>query len=283
VGTAKAFAEFVSLPGAFHFIDPLPAAFENVTYRGVLSALMAWSLWMVVRGRSDPHSSLLIAAMAGVLLSVPFIPPVDSDRLRVYAATVPLTAALVAVGASLMAARFSHGDRPKDLSRPNATLAGIGAAALLLLSGIGALVPWTPTAFPDEAKAACPEGLAKAVVRLDRGSTMQVFPDSEAKHTRIPVVNATDFQRQLDFQSSAAPSYLHTAQILSSQRFPAIMAYGPDLATGKRVWLTAGYRPELSQGGVARACGGFTLDSLVTERQLFTATAVQLHTPGPAR
>lgn len=280
---ATAYGNFLGLPGPFHFIDPMPPGAENIAYRAILSAFSLWAMWMICRRRSDPHASLLLAALAGILLSVPFIPPVDSDRLRIYAATVPLTAALVAVGAALIGARLSGDGGPKDLSRPNMIAPGVGAAALLLLSGAGALAPWRPTAVPDEAKAPCSEGLEKVLVRLDRGSSIQVFPDAEGKYTRVPVVSATDFQRQLDFQKGAAPSYVHMAEILSSQEFPAVMAYGPNLETGKPVWLIAPYTPDLSLGGVASACGAFARDSLVTDRGVFTATAVQLYTPRQAR
>ena len=168
LSTVKAYGNFLGLPGPFHFIDPMPPGVENIAYRAILSASALGAMWMMWRRRSDPHASLLLAALTGILLSVPFIPPSDSDRLRVYAATVPLTAALVAVGAGLVAARRLGHTAPRSVSVLGLA-AGTGAAALLLLSGVGALAPWEPTRVPDQARGPCSAGLEKALVRLDRG------------------------------------------------------------------------------------------------------------------
>ncbi len=43
------------------------------------------------------ESRLLITLVAGILVSVPFIPPIDADGLRVYAATIPINVVLIGV------------------------------------------------------------------------------------------------------------------------------------------------------------------------------------------
>ncbi len=40
----------------------------------------------------------MLAATVGVLLSVPFVPPIDSNAMRAYAATIAFTAMLSALG-----------------------------------------------------------------------------------------------------------------------------------------------------------------------------------------
>ncbi|HWU40616.1 MAG TPA: hypothetical protein VN203_23465, partial [Candidatus Acidoferrum sp.] len=54
-------------------------------------------LW---RNHRRPLPLLIIAAWAGILFSVPFVPPWDADNMRAYAATIPFVVALPIMGLS---------------------------------------------------------------------------------------------------------------------------------------------------------------------------------------
>lgn len=64
--------------------------------RGIVTALAVVGVVLAVRHRKEPLASLLLAVLIGTLLSVPFL---GDGGSRVFAATHPFSAALVALGA----------------------------------------------------------------------------------------------------------------------------------------------------------------------------------------
>ena len=65
-----------------------------------LHGLLAAGLVVLWRNHRRPLPRLIIAAWAGILLSVPFVPPWDADNMRAYAATTPFVIALPIMGLS---------------------------------------------------------------------------------------------------------------------------------------------------------------------------------------
>ena len=63
-----------------------------------LHGLLAAGLIVVYRNHRRSLPLLIIAAWAGMLLSVPFVPPWDADNMRAYAATIPWIVALPMMG-----------------------------------------------------------------------------------------------------------------------------------------------------------------------------------------
>jgi hypothetical protein len=67
-----------------------------------LTGIYAW-----LQDRNDPIKSLIIAAFFGVFISVPFLPPTDAYRMRPYAASIIVLAALPALGLSFLLKRIN--------------------------------------------------------------------------------------------------------------------------------------------------------------------------------
>jgi hypothetical protein len=65
-----------------------------------LNALLIVGAVVLWRNRQRPVALLLIAAWAGMLLSVPFVPPWDADNMRAYAATLPFIIGVAAMALS---------------------------------------------------------------------------------------------------------------------------------------------------------------------------------------
>jgi len=71
----------------------------------VLTGLAAVGVFPVMRNYG-PSTGILAFGGLGILASVPFVPPWDADNMRAYAATIPIIAALPALGASFIASRI---------------------------------------------------------------------------------------------------------------------------------------------------------------------------------
>ena len=58
------------------------------------------------RQRQNPIGSLMIAALIGILLSIPFVPPWDGG-IRIHAATIPVFSLFPALGLTFIAQKCS--------------------------------------------------------------------------------------------------------------------------------------------------------------------------------
>jgi hypothetical protein len=105
VGMAKAVRDYLGIvsPGFVSYVyvnsGIYAALFQMLVYIGSFVGFGA----CLIHYR-NPHTSLVLAATSGTLLSVPLVPPIDAG-IRAYAATIPFSALLAVVGI-IGAARF---------------------------------------------------------------------------------------------------------------------------------------------------------------------------------
>lgn len=90
---------FRSNSGAFNFI--YRGLFEqriNLILWGLVASGLAYSILKWKEG----FQGFIIASFLGVISSVPLLPPLDSDKMRVYAATIPFSILWITTGASAL-------------------------------------------------------------------------------------------------------------------------------------------------------------------------------------
>ena len=66
--------------------------------RAVLEGLSVFTIVAFFKRKHDPFLQLITLVMATTLLSVPFVPPGDAHKLRLYSAVIPIIALLPAIG-----------------------------------------------------------------------------------------------------------------------------------------------------------------------------------------
>jgi hypothetical protein len=70
----------------------------NIIARWTMYLLCITGTYSWLRDHKDPIKSLIIVSFLGVFISVPFLPPTDAYRMRPYAASIVVLAALPALG-----------------------------------------------------------------------------------------------------------------------------------------------------------------------------------------
>jgi len=122
----------------------------NVLAMGVLLLGLIVGVARLWRTRADvPTARLALAALAGIVLSAPFVPPIDADAMRAYAVTLPFILFIVAAAV---------GQRQASQVRPEAgpLLAAGVSAVLMLLKVLGPkLARGTSSAEPVPAATRC--------------------------------------------------------------------------------------------------------------------------------
>jgi hypothetical protein len=118
----------------------------------------------------------LLAATAGTLASVPFVPPIDTDQSRAYAATIPFLAVVTSFGVEaafgrlrriavvLPSAPDSRGWRHVAVFGMALAFAAFGGP--ILVKSLAAATTVIPTV--------CPEGQSARYVRMSRATGVRL-------------------------------------------------------------------------------------------------------------
>jgi hypothetical protein len=183
LGVLRAYNDYIFNTGWVNF-------FRNALVRAVAIALLLAGLVDAIRRRHEIGPSFLLVVTIGVLLSVPIL---ADGGARVFAATIPTTAALIALGGAAIARRIGRGLALPTLHRPS--LLAETALAILMLALCGPLLElsWRAPA-PLAPTQNCPTGLTAAAFLKRPGSHLLLVPDGDARAGHRPFIALSDFQ-----------------------------------------------------------------------------------------
>lgn len=121
---------------------------------------------------------MLFVALMGIFLSVPFVPPWDSDQMRVYAAVMPFLAFLPALGAMSLWSYKSADLRVEDVSS-DIDIRLLCMATFLLIAIASVILPtWAYGRYRvdelDGKKMQCPAGLIVVTAYILPGTLREV-------------------------------------------------------------------------------------------------------------
>ena len=128
-GVLRAWMEF--LPQIYSFAASQHPWAPTSLASQLLALLALRGLFLVWRSRSTAASRLMFVYLSGIVLSIPFAPPWDSDYMRIFAATVPVLCWLASRGAQTEARAETDPSTPSPSSMFKGLLL---ASSCLLLS-----------------------------------------------------------------------------------------------------------------------------------------------------
>ncbi len=198
IGTIKAYRDWL-LPGNmgnYSFIAGTRKTVGDILFWFVLNLLLFVALWQFIKKNKEPLPSLMLAIFLGILLSLPFAPPVDSKFMEKYAASIPLFSALAPLGLMALLQRFpkwQQWEKPDAAETPfSPVLIFTGSFLALLMIG-----PLFVRLFPNEPKIqamTCPADQVPFSIQLDRGSYLTIIPDGIAPCRGITDLCASRFR-----------------------------------------------------------------------------------------
>jgi hypothetical protein len=214
-------------------------------------AVAVLGLYRCALRRTERTSRLLLCAAAGIVVSVPFVPPWDADRMRAYAATIPFI--VVIPGLGLAALRDLR--RTPTMSKAGLTastdrgllICGVGATVLLLLLPIVTRAIARPQRLPV---VACGSGEVPRVIRLRSGSYLSLVSDTASEAPGV--VRVSKFRSQIHLLREP---YREVDSTFSAVEPPATLAVTSDLRTGEVLWLLAPADYPRRVQGVTAVCG----------------------------
>ena len=128
--------------------------------------------------RKDTYASLAGFAALGVLASVPFVPPTDAFRVRLYASTIPFFGLLPAMGLAFLRDKVHISFFPKEspnIQKLNLTLPF--SILLVMLISVAPIIVKTNSLPPATLNLSCPPEMDSITIHYDHGTFINVLKE----------------------------------------------------------------------------------------------------------
>lgn len=194
IGIAKAYRDFFTRNtlGIFDLLAGEKTLGDQVFWLTCTTLLLVGA-FRCIKERQLPNRALLLAALIGTLLSIPFLPPIDGGN-RFYSGSFPFLAALMAAGImNFPGGRFEADDGAVN-SRPAHILRWVsGGLALVMLAGPPAVLQLNRPV--QTLPVAC--GLNEMVVNAQytHGSFVDILPEGSPDCGRSPRLCLSVFEK----------------------------------------------------------------------------------------
>ena len=191
IAFAKSYRDFF-LPG-FSNILPFdvpwqPIWLTYVLFAGFMASLIRGIVLLFRNFRSNV-SSLLIAGFAGILLSIPFLPPIDGGS-RFHASTVPFMYVIPAVGVSKLFKRHNV-----DITEAiESTGLRQSTGTLVLLTTIAPLIIYSFSTKPETGELTCSSGQETFTINVNTSSHIDLIQTGTASCGFAPAICLNDFE-----------------------------------------------------------------------------------------
>lgn len=237
----------------------------NEATRYGMYLLCGLGLWKWFRNRNDPYAGLAIAGAMGVLASVPFVPPTDAYRVRLYAATIPFFVLLPGIGMAFLAGKL-----PARWFQPEREQAGsftveVFSIVMIVCMLLAPLLQDAGTK-PVVAESACPAGSTRIVVAFDAGTSVNI------QRENVPFLDWMPDYHMSVFRGNAHDlADTHLTGRLASVNPPATLFYALDLVSNREALVIISTDQIPEPDSLLYACGTWDESSEVVNYNLFYA------------
>jgi hypothetical protein len=170
----------------------------NIARSGLYMLILA-GLYSSIRNFKIPTRSLFVLAFIGICLSVPFAPPLDSNRMRVYAATIPFFIVLPSIGLWFLIGKLPVNKLPlkipsnQDIPSPSMLPASFLAIVLVIgmtIIPLGLRLTMTKNVLSADK---CSPGLTRISFRVLPGNNLQIIDQGSSNHDWVPQLRKNNF------------------------------------------------------------------------------------------
>jgi hypothetical protein len=198
--------------GAFHnwgmfFSDSWYSAYSFLESEGgKLYRITRWTIytlcalgfihWLIKP--SDKYAGLVAVSAIGVLISVPFVPPTDAYRVRLYAASMMIFGLLPAMGVSLLIKQIKLDSLlpiNTDIQKTNITAMTSAVLIAIILAG-PMIVKASPQKLP-EFEFSCTANSDKIAIRFDAGTSVNIMREKDLFLDWMPNFHQGLFSRNI--------------------------------------------------------------------------------------
>ena len=219
-------------------------------------ALMILCLFGLLMGwlhrKKQPYLWLLDLMFFGILLSVPFVPPGDTNHMRAYAAVIPFFALLPAIGASKLLEFFHLGFLTQPLNDSTGMdITPVWACIIILFVSI---IPITlgklSKPISIQSLSTCAPGLELAVIQVSPGTYFNVHHESDFFLDWLP-----DFHQGRYTRNIHGLPYTEIMDQFLLRDAPVTYFNALDLKTNRAFWIVMNSTLLSEDTGYLSLCG----------------------------
>ena len=196
IGFAKSYRDFF-LPGSQSIFAFRVDGWQDWANLALWVGTMALLLRGLIRQVKDIHlnlASLLVAGFAGVVLSIPFLPPIDGGA-RFHASTMPFFFMIPAMGVSQLARWMEQNFTSKEYLYGDSMILHSVSITLVALTLIVPVGIYSFSHKPAYAMPSCPSQQEPFVMEVHQGSYIDLLRDGRTQCGFVPEVCFSDFEK----------------------------------------------------------------------------------------
>lgn len=228
-----------------------------------IAGIYAW-----VRDRNDPIKSLIMVSFLGVLISVPFLPPTDAYRMRPYAASIIVLAALPALGLHFILKRTKLEALTKSTFVSNVFSGPLIFSSIIMgitfIGSIGLKLTSLPSTL--QPVVCSREDSDSIVVHFAEGTYINIKKQGLSFLDWMPNFHTGQFRENA--HSLASIELIQWAESLEP---PTTLFLSLDLHTNQKVLVVFNTEAIPSPGETRQFCGTFATDQFLLPYRVFYA------------
>lgn len=243
----------------------------NEAARWGMYILCGLGIFKWFRDRKDPYASLALITALGVLASVPFVPPTDAYRVRLYAATIPFFILLPAIGLFLLREQMPlHFFQPENNPEiPGSYSTAVFSLVLVFVMIAAPILVKGSYAIPAIPEQNCPPEMDSIYVRFDEGTSVNVLRENIQFIDWMPDFHASIFRR-----NSHDLADINLTQVIETIVPPGTIFYALDFKSSQEVLVIIDTTLLPEPGTMLHACGTPDVRPEVSQYRIFYVESV---------
>lgn len=247
----------------------------NQAARWMMYILGGLGIFKLFEDRNEPYASLAVVTALGVLASVPFVPPTDAYRVRLYAATIPFFILLPGMGLFFLLEKLPMSIlKPNPIALPGGHSAFAVSIALIVATIAAPILIKTNGKLPAPPKTACSSDMDSFFTHFSGGNTINIHRESEVFLDWMPDFHASVFRRN----AHSLPD-INLTVILENISPSNSIFYSTDLLSNAQAFIVIETELLPEPGNFVQFCGDFIYDPEKIPYAFFYAEQVDVQEP----
>ncbi len=219
--------------------------------------------WVV--NRYDPYGSLAVLSTLGVLISVPFVPPADAYRVRLYAATIPFCCLLPLLGLNFIIEKLKPtGASEIHEERRDPNITAMFSVLIMILTIFAPPILKFVGSTPTPVEASCPEAMDSITINYDRGTFVNIIGQNVSLLDWMPNYHQGTFRRSMHGNTD-----MNLIRLMGGIEASNTLFYGLDFQSRQPALVVVPTRLLPDPGRLVKLCGQWESEPSLAAYHLF--------------